>query len=130
MHTYQSVPVEGWESQNIVTFVVDSVPKESYYYMTLGIRTTNQYPFQSLWLQVKQRWFNPDTSLVDTVKCVLMDRLGNEYGDGIGVKQNVFDVCHIHLYSNQVGMIQVSHIMRRSILEGVSDVGIRIRDTQ
>lgn len=125
-YRYVSIPVEGWEIQNSISFPIDTIKTESDYAITLGLRTTNRYPFQSIWLLVKQRWYNPDTTFMDTVKCVLMDNFGNESGSGISFKQNEYSIKNVHLKSKQSGSINISHIMRRNILEGISDVGIKL----
>lgn len=123
---YQATPVEGWEAQNVLNFTIDSVRWAGRYSVVLGLRTTNAYPFQSLWLTVRQQWHNPDTTFVDTLKCTIVDEMGNQRGRGISVKQNKYKVCELPLMQGQEGILTVTHIMRRSILEGVSDVGISI----
>lgn len=124
---YHAVPIDGWEQHYAQSYRMDTVSVEGDYDVSVGLRATNIYPFQSLWLLVRQQINDSDTVIVDTVVCTLSDRQGNEQGKGLSLYQHVFHVKDLHLSCGQSGTITVSHIMRRSILPGISDVGVLIK---
>ena len=124
---YHSVPVDGWEQHYVQSYHVDTACMDGEYDLSVGLRTTNTYPFQSLWLLVRRQLVNPDTVAVDTLVCTLSDRQGNELGNGLSLYQHLFHVKDMHLQRGQSATITVSHIMRRSILSGISDVGVLVK---
>jgi gliding motility-associated lipoprotein GldH len=124
---YHAVPIDGWEQHYAQTYRVDTVSVDGDYDVSVGVRATNFYPFQSLWLLVRQQMADPDTVIVDTVVCTLSDKQGNEQGKGLSLYQHLFHVDDVHLTRGQSATITVSHIMRRSILPGISDVGVLVK---
>jgi gliding motility-associated lipoprotein GldH len=126
-HSYQEVPTEGWEQQHSLTFNIDTIRKTAYYRVIVNVRTTNAYPFQSLWLLVHQQYSRPQLSSKDTVVCVFTDQQGNPLRHGISLRQYSDSATSLLLRKGQYGTVTVSHIMRRNILSGISDVGVEIR---
>lgn len=127
-YSYRSTPVEGWEQGDTLHFHVDSVAHAGKYRMTLGIRysATTPYPFQSLWLVVREHWHNPESVYCDTVECKLSNADGDIKGTGVSIYQ-VEQYLHDRLL--QEGMsadITINHIMQREMLPGITDVGLRI----
>jgi len=62
----------------------------------------------------------------DTLYCSLTDREGDVSGKGVSVYQYTFPVDTFQLHRGARGTITIHHIMRRNLLPGVSDVGIRL----
>lgn len=129
-HNYRSVPVEGWESKDTLTFSIDSLTTEDTYVLSLGIRTAANYPFQSLWVVVKQSWGTPLRQRIDTVACVTHDPHGNALGKGVARSQQSLAVDTLQLPVGAKGIISIRHIMRRDLLPGISDVGIELRKAE
>lgn len=126
-HNYRSVSVEGWESKDTLAFSIDSLPTEGTYVLSLGVRTAVNYPFQSLWVVVKQSWSTPLRQRIDTVACTTHDNHGNALGTGVARNQQLFAVDTLQLPIGARGTIGIRHIMRRDLLPGVSDVGIELQ---
>ena len=126
--TYRQTPVEGWEHQDTLSYHIDTIPATGNYRLHLGIRTStaHHYPFRNLYLVVKEYWNAPDTCLVDTLLCHLTDEDGDLDGAGTGFRQYTFPVSKLTLTEHSTGTISVRHIMRRTELTGVSDIGIRL----
>lgn len=124
---YHAISPIGWEQHDVQTFKLDTVSAEGDYDFFVGLRSTNAYPFQSLWLLIREQAERPDTVASDTLECRLTDRQGNELGDGVSLYQQEFFLKTLHLQAGQVVTVTVSHIMRRPILQGVSDVGLIVK---
>ncbi|MDD4760235.1 MAG: gliding motility lipoprotein GldH [Bacteroidaceae bacterium] len=124
---YRSTPIEGWEQHNVLTFKVDTIKQSGEYGVYVSLRTTNAYPFQSIFLLVKTQLVSPEWNNQDTLVCVLTDKQGIHSGHGISFYQNDYLLKKIKLQRGQSGNIMVSHIMRRNILPGISDVGVTVK---
>lgn len=129
-YSYHAISPIGWEQHDVQSFRLDTVSVEGDYDFLIGLRSTNAYPFQSLWLLIREQAERPDTVASDTLECRLTDRQGNELGDGVSLYQQKFFLKTLHLSEGQVVTVNVSHIMRRPILQGISDVGLIVRRKQ
>lgn len=127
-YTFSSTPVDGWERSDVLTFPVDSVTSEGDYRIDVSVRTSSAraYPFRTLWLVVGQQWKNPAEVRSDTVVCRLVNDDGDPDGRGVSLLQYDFPVDTVRLVSGTCGQITVRHIMRRDILLGISDIGVKV----
>lgn len=125
-HRFRDVATEGWEHGDTVLFIIDSISSSDTYRFELDVRTTPQFPFQKLWLVVDRHFSAPELHRRDTVECVLATPEGNITGRGVSLYAYTFSLPPLPLTQGQHGHIAVSHIMRRDLLEGVSDIGIKI----
>lgn len=125
--SYHSTPVEGWEQHRTQIFPVDSVAKAGLYEVLVGVRTTYEFPYQTLWLEVTEKLDSPAYLNVDTLVCHITDAKGNTLGNGISLFQEQNMLNEMRLSVGQKGTIAVRHIMRRNNLPGVSDVGVLVR---
>lgn len=123
-HTYRSISEEGWSALEPQTFIIDSLPDDGLYDVSVGIRTTHSYPYRSMWIIVEQEWENPRSLRTDTLKCNLTNEAGDFSGSGIAVHQYVFPVSRDQHKRAQRGLISIRHLMRREMLPGVSDIGL------
>ena len=74
---YASTPISGWEKNDTLSFDIRPVSGTDTYYMWLGLRTSEDYPFTAVTLIVEQHIYPKDTIVNDTVKCQITDRHGN-----------------------------------------------------
>ena len=130
-HEYKATPVEGWEMIDTLSFRIDSIHRTGTYSIEIGVRTSEAvgYPFQTLWLEIKQNWFADSICQMfrcDTLSCKLALPDGGQMGNGIGMRQYHFDLDTVHLSKGMNGHIRLRHLMRRNILPGVSDIGVKI----
>lgn len=126
---YCPTPVEGWEPGDTLKFHVDTVKTAGTYRIDLGVRTSSStpYPFQSLWLVVRQHWHNPNRELCDTVMFKLTNQRGDPNGHGVTIYQYDMPWQQQQIAAGASVDISISHIMRREILPGIADVGIRVQ---
>lgn len=125
---YCPTPVEGWEGSDTLHFRVDTIREGGTYSLSLGVRSSASlpYPFQRLYVVVRQHWHHPEALHYDTVACELVSPDGKMQGRGVSIYQYICPVGECELAEGQTGEVTVHHIMRREILPGITDVGIRI----
>ncbi len=126
MHSYRNIPAEGWEQSDVLSFAVDTVRESGTLQMDIGVRTTNDYPYQKLWIAVDTELQNPDTAFTDTLACTFVDENGLRNGKGTDTYQYDFHLGEIELQKGQTGRFVVRHIMRREIIPGVCNIGVRL----
>ena len=129
--TYVHTPIAGWEKNDTLSFDVPPLTEGGNYQENLGLRITRAYPFMGLTLIVEQTIFHNKQKMVaeskkDTVNCQLIDKNGSSKGQGISYIQYNLP---INVYPMQEGdsiHIAIRHDMKREILPGMSDVGVKI----
>ena len=125
---YVSLPEEGWRSDNILTFEVDSMLPSDSYQAYLGIRTSStvSYPYRQLVLEVTQSWGNQQR-IVDTLECEVAEPDGEEKGQGVSLYAMEFPLGPVFVRQDTIGQFSVRHLMRQTPLRGIVDVGIIFR---
>lgn len=127
-YDYCATPVEGWEPGDTLRFRIDTIRRSGDYELSLGVRTSasTPYPFQSLWLVVRQHWHNPERLVLDTLECRLTDEKGDVAGRGISLYQYDLPWKRVRLEAGDCADFSVYHIMRRELLPGITDVGVKV----
>lgn len=127
-YEYRSTPVEGWEPGDSLHFRIDTLRQSADYVLTLGLRSSSAvpYPFQSVWLVVTQQWHNPERTLRDTVECRLTSPDGDVEGTGVSIYQVEQPLRQLRLTEGSWADITIIHCMRREVLPGITNVGIRL----
>lgn len=130
---YTHTPIAGWEKNDTLSFEIAPIVNKGYYKEELGLRITGAYPFMGLTLIIDQTIF-PDKAKgqekiekVDTVQCHLIDQNGRTTGQGISYYQYN---CPINIYQLEEGdsvHVAVRHDMKREILPGISDIGLKVQ---
>lgn len=123
---YKSTSVEGWESNDTVTFDVPRLRLGGRYGQTIGLRTTGAYPFTALSLIVERVVEPGHRAYADTIDCRLYDDKGNVLGRGVTTYQYSFNLPSIDLRKGDSLHVSVRHFMKREVLPGVSDIGYRL----
>ncbi|MBO4827442.1 MAG: gliding motility lipoprotein GldH [Prevotella sp.] len=141
---FHHTPLSGWEKNDTLTFDVEPIQggletTPSLYREELGLRISQDYPFTSLQLIVEQTFLptsTPNTKhptpikprLVrrDTLNCRLIDDDGNVRGQGVSTYQYKFHITDMQIQKGDSLHITVRHNMKREILPGIADVGIKI----
>lgn len=128
---YRSTPVEGWELGDTLKYHVDTIAASGNYRFSLGIRTSasTPYPYQSLWLVIKQHWHNPEQEVTDTIQYQLTNDRGDAQGHGVSLYQYDQDIKTLLLPQGASADISVYHIMRSEMIVGIADVGIKLQKT-
>lgn len=127
-YDYCATPLEGWEPGDTLKFRIDTIREAGTYAFSIGVRTSasTPYPYQSLWLVVRQHWHHPERVVSDTIECRLTDEKGDVAGHGISLYQYDREWRRVQLDSGDCADFSVNHIMRRELLPGVADIGIKL----
>jgi gliding motility-associated lipoprotein GldH len=64
--------------------------------------------------------------LIQNLKCELMNQDGSQKGSGISYYQSLFPLDDIELQQGDTLCISVFHSMKREILPGISDIGMKV----
>lgn len=126
---YEHTLVAGWDRADSLSFSVPPVAVDGRYATALGLRISSAYPYRELALVVRQTVVEgrrKARTTVDTLHCTLFSERGIVEGRGIGTYQYTFRVSELALRQGDSIHVTVSHIMRREIMPGVTDVGIEI----
>lgn len=123
---YEHTPTEGWDKSDTLFFDVPRLTESGRYRMEIGLRTNAEFPFTDLTLVV-DRTVEPGHQLKsDTLKCRVADDKGNILGQGISYFQYSFILADADLHRGDSLHISVRHIMKREIIPGISDVGLKL----
>lgn len=122
---YEHAPIAGWEKNDSLSFDIPPV-SAGLYREELGLRIDSDYPFMGLSLVIKQTILPSGYVHRDTLNCNLVDKDGNHKGTGISFYQYNFHVNTLRLQEGDSLHITVRHNMKREIMPGVADIGIRL----
>ena len=98
-HTYQHTLVSGWEKNDTLCFHVPPL---------------------------HQRVIPRGEEHIDTVNCRFGNRDDTRLARGISHFQYRFPITHLRLQEGDSLVVDVRHDMKRDILPGISDVGLKI----
>jgi gliding motility-associated lipoprotein GldH len=135
-HHYEHTTLGGWDKNDTLLFTVPAARQRAVVQRDVEIRISGDYPFQQLNLIVEQTTLptsketgpfpGKTISRRDTLNCSLIDREGNIKGDGISLYQYRFHMTDISVNEGDSICICIRHNMKREILPGIADVGIRL----
>lgn len=127
---YAHTPIAGWEKNDTLSFEIPPMAVTGYYRQSLGLRTTGAYPFTALTLIVNQTIYPANKGKriekTDTVLCQLINQHGENKGQGISYYQYNFPINIYKINRGDSIHIAIRHDMKREILPGVSDIGVKI----
>mgnify|MGYP000891545864 FL=1 len=126
-HEYKLINTNGWSSDSSYVFNVTINNTVALYDLSIGVRHNGNYPYQNLWLFVKQ--ITPDHDIKhDTIFCAMADYTGKWYGTGNGSIYTLQVPLHKHFYYDKTGTYQYSivHGMRDDVLKGVNAIGLKL----
>ncbi len=124
----RQIPDYSWHKNNELELEADIQDTISAFDINLVIRTNNYYPYRNLFLFITT--LSPaGQSITDTLEYYLADEKGNWYGSGLGDVNDLSVPFKTNVIFPQSGSytFNIKHGMREVKLEGVTDVGIRIK---
>lgn len=135
---YEPAPLAGWEKTDSIIFGIPHMEKAGTYSMELGLRTTSGFPFKSVCLVVDRKLFSKNAlnkyflseSKSDTLICQLTKEDGTVEGSGLNFYHYEMPLhldCAVEAGDSLC--FSVRHNMKRSILPGIADVGIMMRES-
>lgn len=125
-HRYAHTPLTEWERADTLKFSMKPAVRSAVVQRDVEVRISEQYPFQSLNLVIEQTTLPSNVVRRDTLDCKLIDPNGNILGDGITLFQYRFHLPDTSLSEGDSVSISIHHNMKREMLPGISDVGIRL----
>lgn len=124
---YTTLPESGWRNYETVVLSLDSTEVAGDYSLFLLLRTTasRSVPFREISLEVETIW-NQSASEKDTLSCVFVDDNGQDAGTGVSYDSYCMPLGTCHLQRGDSGVVRVRHLMRRSPLTGIRDIGVEL----
>lgn len=134
--TFRSFSETGWERTDTVVVALDSLATPGRYVATVHVRlqVARPYPFQELLLAVERDLTLSEDSLqalrdttVDTLCIVTASDQGDYVGRGVSVLEYASNPIEMNLPAGTSGRFVVRHLMTRTPLEGIREVGLTLR---
>lgn len=125
-HSYQTLEEAGWAKHDTLTFQLpqDSIPDT--YSIKIGLRTTDDYRYTSLWLVMEQDLQKKGVFVRDTINYPITDKNGGTIGKGFSSHQQEIPVKSLSVTKEGGTTVRLFHIMKREVIPGVQDVGINV----
>ena len=123
---YESTPVKGWERNDTLSFDVAPMQQTGQYVAEVGLRIAGSYPFKGVTLVVEQTVMPSNMKQTYTLNCDLIDDLGRIKGKGINHYQYSFPLSTLKLNEGESLHVSIHHDMKREILPGITDVGLKL----
>ncbi len=128
---FEHTPINGWEKNDTLSFEIPRFSQAGTYETILGLRITSTYPFMKLTLvATTERVPNKNNGEYDvwedTLQCNLIDDTGKNIGQGVSYYQYNIPIHLRHFDDGDSIHVSIRHDMKREILPGVSDIGIKI----
>lgn len=127
-HQYQPVKQTGWCSIDTLTFHLPSKMDCGEYDMQIGIRHTEKYAYQDIWLEMTCAC-DSTMSAKDTLHLYLATKNGEWSGRGIGglIQSIHAQAKPLPLQPTEQGyIIRITHLMNDSTLQGIHDIGVQL----
>lgn len=126
-YSYFHTPDRGWGKSDTLYFDVNISDSLSAYKLWIEIRNDNSYPYKNLYLFVSNNTKDSTIFATDTIKYVVAEESGKWIGTGFGTLhqsgQPIGEFVPLHPGKY---IFKVVHGMKDQLLQGISDVGLRI----
>ena len=123
---YKHTPLVGWDKEDTLIFCIPPIKENGVYRLELGLRTTIDYPFTSLNVNVEQCILPHHKTQDYKVKCTVMEKNGALKGQGVSFYQYTYPLNDIHLQHGDSVVFRIHHDMKRETLPGIADIGISL----
>ncbi len=128
-HDYEQTSASGWEKNDPLSFTIPPIQETGNYTEEVGMRINGSFPFLSLSLIVEQTKLNTGEKQCDTLVCELINKRGYPQGKGVSQYQYLFPLKTLQLNKGDSLRIEIRHDMKREILPGITDVGLKVSKT-
>ena len=126
-HHFEHLRLTGWENVDTVRFCIPAVRDGGFFDITLGMRTTREYPFEQLSLVVRQRISPSGRFRCDTISCKMAEHNGDRTGNGISLFSYQFPLAEQQLMTGDSLTVTICHNMRKETIHGIKDIGLLLR---
>lgn len=131
---YRILKDARWPQEDIVVFDIDStlVKPGVRYNISLELTNNINYPYQNIWLFVKDNMNRPDSMEVSSIEAYLADDKGKWLGGG---SWSLFQLTvpykkDVMFPDKRNYQIRVSQGMRDEMLDGIERVGLKISESK
>ena len=124
-HKYADVDAWNWNNSDTLTFELPRTTSSGELMPTVGVRTTNSFPFRMLHLQFLVSCDN-EVVAADTVFVAVYDNNGQPVGKGFPYTTTLKPLQPLHVDSGKVYTFCINHIMNEECVKGVTKVGIEL----
>ncbi len=122
---YSYLPVSGgWLSTDTIRFHLADIPSNDIYSFHAGVRYTDRYSYRDIWLVMEQR--TGTTVRLDTLHIDLMPAARGLRERGVVMHEAEVLVRAYRLAAGQGLDVLIYPIMTDSLLDGITDVGLRV----
>ena len=125
-HVFKHIYEPGWDKTDTLHFDVSPVARDGNYRLDAELRIDKDFPFKQLTIEVEQTIYPSKEKLHNRINCDLVSETGVIEGDGISYFQYQFFVRGISLHQGDSVHICLTHNMKREIMPGISDVGVKL----
>lgn len=125
-HEFRHIYDPGWDKADTIHFDTRPLSADGTYRLDAELRTDKNYPFQKLTIKIDQTVYPSKERYHDVLDCDLISEKGVIEGDGISYFQYQFHVRDLSLHQGDSVHISLSHNMKREIMPGITDVGVRL----
>lgn len=127
---YQPVNNRSWDKDSVLVFNIPITDTVHNHNLFVSVRNDVKYPYSNLWLFINIEQPNGE-SLDNKFEMTLADPSGKWLGKGFGGLKTREVIYRSNVFFPVSGdyKISISQGMRDDVLEGISDVGIRIEKT-
>lgn len=123
---YAHTPIDGWEKNDTLKYDVAPLKLGGEYQTTVGLRLNGAYPFRKLYLIMEQEIHPGLRHRTDTICFDVTSKEGRFTGNGISYFQYTTSLDREYLQEKDSLHITIRHAMKRDILPGISDIGVRL----
>lgn len=122
---YCYLPVnDGWRSTDTIRFHLDDIPSNDIYSFHAGVRYNDRYNYKDIWMVMEQR--TGTTVRIDTLHIDLLTDAPELPERGVVMHEAEVLVRAYRLAAGQPLDVLIYPIMTDSLLEGITDVGLRV----
>lgn len=125
---YKTIPKGEWNRDSLLLFQVPVTDTLLNHNLFINVRNDIEYKYSNLWLFIEIKQPGDTIAVKDTFEITLSDPTGKWLGTGFGgIKTNEM-LYRQNVYFPVLGIyeIQIQHGMRGKLLEGITDVGVRV----
>lgn len=118
----------NWDKKAIQKFEFEVKDSQNPKNIIFVVRNNNEYPYSNLRVFSKLYGQEEKKSKTDTLNYILAKPNGEWLGNGFGdTKETLFQYRLNHRFlKNGKYIIEIQHAMRRDLLPGIEDIGVKI----
>ncbi len=125
LNEFKDVNINGWTSDDTVSFDLPKVTRGVDLKTEIGVRVTDTYTFKSLYVTAALLCEGEEMSH-DTLKVDIYDANGESKGWGFPYTTVATDAPVVHVDSGLTYTYKICHIMSSGTLKGICGIGLRL----